>query len=201
MKHKIIALLCTSILVACGSPSVNYYRLAGNDALDAPVSIKQRTSTQMIVTVQLPDYLNTNNIAYQITENGIALAQYHLWAEAPDTAIARLLVNDLARQRPNIVWLTGETAVSYNGPSLLIALDQFNGRHDSNVLLTGQWIVRDKGQKLVASHPINIKLIQHGDGYEAMVRSLKQGLYQLSGQIAEEMPLSVQQNAYSGMKK
>ena len=187
MMRYLTALLPVLLLTACASQPMNYYRLAAQDAQSTPAA-GGAARTQIVLEVKLPDYLNTANIAYQRNDVGVTMAQSHLWAEAPEPAIARLLVNDLSKRMPQTAWLTGDTVASYRGTTILVSLDQFNGRYDGRAVISGQWLVRNAQQQLLAAYPINIEVTQYGDGYDALVRALNQGAHQLSAQIATQLP-------------
>lgn len=189
MMYRLAALLPVLLLAACASQPTNYYRLAAQDAQSTP-AVSGSARSQVVVSVNLPDYLNTANIAYQNSDVEISLAQNNLWAEAPEPAIARLLVNDLSKRLPQTAWLTGSTAASYRGTTILVALDQFNGRHDGHAVISGQWLIRDSNQQLLGAYPINIEVTQYGNGYDALVRALNQGVHQLSAQIGSQLPPS-----------
>ena len=188
MMRRLTALLPILLLAACASQPMNYYRLAAEDAQSTPATNNASRDAQIVLTVKLPDYLNTANIAYQRNDVGVDLAQSNLWAEAPQPAIARLLVNDLAKRMPQATWLTDNMVASTRGTTVLVSLDQFNGRYDGHAVISGQWLVRNSQQQLLGAYPINITVTQYGDGYDALVRALNQGVHQLAGQIASQLP-------------
>lgn len=187
MMCRLMAFLFVLLLAGCASEPTYYYRLAAPEAQNtiakAPVIDSHR-----VLRVSLPDYLSSANIAYQESDVAISLAQSNLWAEAPESALARLLINDLSIKVPQTLWQTHHTATGSPDTTLIVSLDQFNGRYDGRAVISGRWLLYDARQQLVAAHPINIEVMQQGDGYPALARALGEGAHQLAGQIADQLP-------------
>lgn len=193
MKPSAPALLLCLLLTACASEPMHYYHLAAADTpapSSASTPLRTTPSTErlpLVIEVRLPDYLNTANIAYQRSEAGMALAQNNRWAEAPETAIARLLTTRLAQQMPETHWQSASTRINERAMSVRILLDQFNGRYDGRAVLAGQWQLIDTKQTVLSTQAIHLEIAQHGDGYQALVQALNQGVAQLATQIATEL--------------
>ena len=188
---RFLVFLLPFLLLACASEPTNYYRLAVREA--APETPTKTLPTQeIIIEVRLPDYLNTDTIAYQKNDVSIVLAQNNRWVEAPEAAIAKALKTYFARTYPHINWLTSETAVATQGSRLLVSLDAFHGKSDGRALISGQWYWRTANQQLIATQAVHIEIPQRGNGYAALVRALSEGIEQLAAHMHSALSTSIE---------
>lgn len=173
-------------LAGCASaPEVHYYRLS-DETMATPQAVAVEGNIQL--SVRLPDYLNDRNIVYQSDDVTIAAARQNLWAEPPEQAIGRRLSAELGRLRPHYGWSTPLSGGGPRDPVLEVVFDQFNGRFNGRAVLSGHWLLRDGRSATPSRHPFRIEARQQGDGYPALVRALNQGLVELAGQIARQLP-------------
>ena len=176
-------------LAACGSSPVSqdrYYSLVlaadnGNAQGDA------KTNARLIVgPIELPDYLSNRGIAMQTGPNRIESANHHFWAESLDTAIAKVLTQDIAGRTDGIKveresgrWTRDEDC------RVRVEFDAFHPTNNSRVVSSGRyWISSEDSsdsQAFSLSHTLTI------DGYAHAVDALRSTLELLAQQIAENV--------------
>ncbi|EOW6759756.1 ABC-type transport auxiliary lipoprotein family protein, partial [Cronobacter malonaticus] len=69
--------------------------------------------------------------------------------------------------------------------TLNVNVTGFHGRYDGRVIVSGEWLLKHKGQLI--KRPFYTELKQQQDGYDAMVKTLAQAWQQQAKTIADEV--------------
>ena len=98
--HFIATIGILASLVACASNPAqdHYYSLVLASDNELMAINENKADRRMIVgPIQLARYLDQPGLPIQTSESQIQSANHHFWAEALDEAIAKVLVQDIAR--------------------------------------------------------------------------------------------------------
>ncbi|MCA1770656.1 MAG: ABC-type transport auxiliary lipoprotein family protein, partial [Halomonas sp.] len=81
-----------------------------------------------------------------------------------------------------------EAGVSEPGAlSLRLEIDRFQGRHDGQAVIGGQWQLRDAKGNLLAMDSLRVEAELDDDGYPALVRALGRGWDGAADELAEAL--------------
>ncbi|WP_051940434.1 PqiC family protein [Stenoxybacter acetivorans] len=161
-------------LTACAGNPISYYRLP-----DSSFQAASNSLPIVRIEVQTADFLNRSNLVYQDSPENVYFARQHLWSEPLNTMLAKAFANDLNRLPERRFAYTAAPAA--NTPILLIHIEDFQGSHTGYTHISGysQW----QDIKL-NTHNFDIHTAQQGNGYTAMVQSLRQGVRDAAKSIA-----------------
>ena len=186
------SMVCTGTLTAslllagcAGSSSTQFHRYTlPDESPSASESIRSQGQLQPVAVplVRLADYLSGDGIVMQTSDIEVQQAQGHLWAGN----LARQLTRQLRRQLASR--LGSENVLdrtSTSSATLLVQLDQFQGRHDGQAVVGGSYELRDASDNSVLKQDFHITEPLKNDGYPALVRALAAGWQQLAGQMAQ----------------
>lgn len=168
MKQYIIILL-VSMLSACASNKIDqqtrYYQLP-ESAFRAPA---QRAS-ELALQIVLAEPLANEHLLYQSDDHHLNFAQRNLWAAPLTDALAANLTNKLNQLSHHHAYLPQRHARA-DAPIIKVYLDRFQGTYRGETHISGyaQWA---NGTRI----PFSVHTPQYGDGYDAMLLSLNQGL-------------------------
>lgn len=184
---KILLLALTLILAACASDQViqnKYYLLADNATeTEAPPDLPL-----LVVTTELADYLNSNNLLYRSSETQVIYAKHNLWAQQLSQQLSYRVINHLAAKRIGYRPVTVNSALDLNATQqLYIYLQKFNGVYTGVAEIAGEWYLLDKQGQIVHHNFFHIDVPLQQDGYNALIHSLSEGVTQLSDSIVEKL--------------
>lgn len=137
--------------------------------------------------VTVAAYLENQGIAVLVDNNRLRIANHHYWAEAPETAITRVMHSDLNRLMQNFAVDNGqlgrETDWVFN---LDIHVDQFHGTDDGLAVFSGYWRLSDAENVLIRKR-FNLSAAIEEPGYAPLVSKLRQLLSELAQIQANEV--------------
>ncbi len=139
LKLKLMAVLCASILSACGSsPASNYYLL---NAVGTPQAAAQSPSLG-IGPIKIPEYLNRNGLVYNREGNLLHVASNERWAEPLANGVERVMGLNLGsllntENVQTFPW-PHKQKPDYGIQVSLISLDA----NDDQASLTAEWVVQ-----------------------------------------------------------
>ncbi|WP_444996386.1 PqiC family protein [Aliikangiella sp. IMCC44359] len=153
MKKIIIFLTVLFTLYGCSSNSVDktqYYLLNNNPLKTKSINNINHSNTQTqkaiyLNRIVLPDYLLQPRLVMKISTNQLHYAQYHLWAEALESSIPKVIINNL-NQNSESYYLTQTNQYSMDHQNLTIQIDHFYPTHESKVILSGQYWLANQNQ-------------------------------------------------------
>lgn len=168
-----VVLIC---LGACSSPSpVSYYQLA------APPPNKLNTQQQQaakyrlqLQPVKVANYLNGAGLVMQRSDVELIIASRHLWADALDQQLYRLLAEQLQTRLP-AYQLTQVSAA--DDVRLQLIIDRFHALENGVAIISGHYILSTGSAR--TTHPFSYQQPLAADGYPALVSALSAGWQQL----------------------
>ncbi len=186
--------IALAILTGCvgASDPASFYVIQPLPAITTNTSATSRTLA--IGPVKLPRMLDRPQIVTELDGNQVNLSEQHRWAEDLGDNLARVLGQNLAMRLHGID--VRSTSVRPAADFRLnLAFDQFGGRLGKSARLTGVSRVADQraacafiGATAVApAMPFNIEIAVAGPGYGDFVEALRQGVGNLSNQIAAQV--------------
>lgn len=176
MKQYAIYAVLACALTACasGQSATRYYQLP-DSAFHAPT----QRGGEVAVQVVLAEHLAGESLLYQTDDYHLNFAQKNLWATPLADALSANLANKLNARGVGI-FLPKKLLDNGNAPVLKVYFDRFQGTYLGETEISGyaQWA---NGTR----RPFAVKTAQQGDGYDAMVRSLNQGLTEVVRTMVE----------------
>lgn len=189
MKKSLIALALW--LTGCSSAvTLNYYQLPQSPeqgvTATTPVSSQSQQAVVIVEPVMVANYLNTNSLILQTSAVELHRTTQHLWLDALDQQLNRLVVNSLQSQLPAQL-VTSQALPVAGGSSqrLLLQIDEFHGTAEGKVLLRGRYSVLSGPQ--LKLYPFQIERLQAEEGYPAMVSTMGLAVADLTRQIAASL--------------
>ncbi|ELY4854191.1 membrane integrity-associated transporter subunit PqiC [Cronobacter turicensis] len=181
---KWLPLVAVALLSACSSTEeTTWYQLP---ASTAPVAHGASMNSQHLLWVEqvsVPDYLAGNGVVYQTTDVQYVIASQNLWASPLDQQLRNTLVTNLSATLPG--WVVSAQPLGAEQDTLNVNVTGFHGRYDGRVIVSGEWLLKHKGQLI--KRPFHTELKQQEDGYDAMVKTLAQAWQQQAKTIADEV--------------
>ncbi|CBA29724.1 membrane integrity-associated transporter subunit PqiC [Cronobacter turicensis] len=181
---KWLPLVAVALLSACSSTEeTTWYQLP---ASTAPVAHSASMNSQHLLWVEqvsVPDYLAGNGVVYQTTDVQYVIASQNLWASPLDQQLRNTLVTNLSATLPG--WVVSAQPLGAEQDTLNVNVTGFHGRYDGRVIVSGEWLLKHKGQLI--KRPFYTELKQQEDGYDAMVKTLAQAWQQQAKTIADEV--------------
>ncbi|EQA4281386.1 membrane integrity-associated transporter subunit PqiC [Cronobacter dublinensis] len=181
---KWLPLAAVMLLSACSSTEeTTWYQLP---ASTAPVARSTPANSQHLLWVEqvaVPDYLAGNGVVYQTTDVQYVIASQNLWASPLDQQLRNTLVTNLSATLPG--WVVSAQPLGAEQDTLNVNVTGFHGRYDGRVIVSGEWLLKHKGQLI--KRPFYTELKQQQDGYDAMVKTLAQAWEQQAKGIADEL--------------
>ena len=152
------------LLTACGGAAGQYYHLP-----DSGFELVQDARVPVLLKVVMPDSLNGESLVYQTSATQVHFTRQHQWSEEPAPAVAKSLANALNSQGGRYRYTVTSEG---RGPTLTVHIERFQGQYNGHTRVSGysQWSDGTPGRNF------DIETPQQGDGYDAMVQSLAEGL-------------------------
>jgi uncharacterized lipoprotein YmbA len=139
--------------------------------------------------VEIPDYLDRQQITTRNGPSRLELAEYDRWAEPLESNVARVLAENLSfllgTDLVSLFPWSGSTKVDYQ---VVVDLTRFEGTSEGKVTLAAHWSILDgeKRKVLVARKSYFTESANRAD-FESMVSAQSRLLGHLSREIASEI--------------
>lgn len=184
----VIGLICISACTTQPVKNVEYFILSNGNASSSPT--QQQKPIVVVNQIILPSYLDTSNLAMQLSDHQIYYSKQHFWAEPLKTGMTNALLEDLNGSNSNNVYLAKIDDAKVESPHKLgLHIRQFMPTYQSTVILNGQyWLVgpaSDKNQAEVYSFAYEVELEE--DGYRHSVSKMRALLRRLSTDILNKV--------------
>lgn len=192
MASRRIGIALAALLLAGGvagcastSPAPQRYTLPEGAAGAHPVAGADATHQLLVRPPRLAHYLDVDGLVMQLDDITLTEARGHQWAEALGRQLERGLRTRLATRLPDTRVLLDDGGARQTGLTLRLEVDRFQGRHDGQAVVGGQWQLRDAGGALLAMETFRVETELDADGYPALVHALGRGWDGVADQIAE----------------
>lgn len=172
MNKSIFILFTTLAFTACATPQTTAYFTLPDSRFVMPEHRIHETTLR----VELAEPFNQGGLVYQAEANRLHHARHHLWAQPLENALSARFANELNRHQGQVVYVplhqsqAQETAIIY--------IEAFNGNYQGYAHVQGY--IRFSNARV---RNFNVQVPQQGDGYEAMLEALSQGISQAIQQI------------------
>lgn len=184
-----LALVSTLALSGCSSgssPDSSHYYL-----LNKPTAAKSHkigktvtdAKTPVMVSVQMPEYLDSPYLVMQIDDHRMHYATFHMWAEPLADATETALLQDLNQSAQfQFIADKGDSAELTNEDAgLIIQLDYFHVAQSSEVILAGNYTYRG------SARPFFIETQMESDGFSHSVAKMRQLITELANAILADI--------------
>jgi hypothetical protein len=171
----LLSLIIMASLTACAAPTpVSYYQLTVPTAVAVPQQSTETTLSLMLHPVKVANYLNGAGLVMQRSEVELVIASRHLWADALDQQLYRLLVEQLQARLPKMP-LT--SARSINSVQLQLIIDRFHANDKGMAIVSGHYTISSASERI--TEPFSYEQALAADGYAALVTALSVSWQQL----------------------
>jgi len=188
IRMRLILALLPLFLSACavqnsGVESKLYLLSSNSDSFQKPAD----APVIGLKPVTVAEYLENQGIAVLVDNSRLRIANYHYWAEAPETAITRVMHSDLNRLMQNYAVDNGQLGREADWVfNLDIHVDQFHGTDDGLAVFSGYWRLSDT-EKVLLRKRFNLSAAIEEPGYAPLVSKLRQLLSELARMQVDEV--------------
>lgn len=194
MNKTTSLLICVLLFIsACSTQpveNVEYFILSNGGAVGKNAYNSEQKPQVLIETVSIPQYLDTTNLAMQLSNHQLYYSKQHFWAEPLKTGIINALVEDLNGQESQNVYVAGvKNSLRNSRYRLGLRIQQFMPTDQSTVKLNGQyWLVEpgnDSADSKIYAFAYEVDLNQ--DGYAHSVSKMRALVTKLSQDILKNI--------------
>ncbi|WP_372625904.1 membrane integrity-associated transporter subunit PqiC [Arsukibacterium sp.] len=179
----VLTMLLVGGLVACSSPPpVSYYQLSAPPPVLNPDQRQMPQYSLHLQPVMVANYLNGAGLVMQRSEVELVIASRHLWADALDQQMYRLLAEQLQARMPALQLSPVSIAADIR---LQLTVDRFHAQDDGMAVITGFYTLISGDKR--ASHSFSYRQPLTADGYPAMVSALSKGWQQLVDDLIAQL--------------
>jgi uncharacterized lipoprotein YmbA len=196
VRSTLLACGLSLVLPACigSSRPARFYTLAPLAVPDGRAA-GDADATLAVGPVEIPEYVDRNQIVTRAGEHGVAMAEFDRWAGPLEREITRCLVATLAdRLGPAHVAPWRSVAVGPGAPAhrVVVSISRFDGTLGQSIVLQGRWaLVAERGGQgpLVAREATITEKID-GAGYDALVAAMQRALVRFGREMADAIVTS-----------
>ncbi len=191
MKKLLLALVvlnaCASLLTGCASsPPTRFYVLSNLSQPARPALNTARDVAVGVGPVELPDYLDRQQIVTRSGQNELNLAEFDKWGETLKDNANQVLAENLAVLLPSKKVLTHpwkrSTALDYQ---VVVKITRFDHTEGGETVLQARWnILNGDGSKELLARETRYVERPDGTGYAATVAAMNRALAQFSRDVA-----------------
>ena len=180
--RKSLIILTVFWLAACSSSQSgkSYYQLPSTATEINPKGMISPDKQLQLTGVNVADYLNGLGIVYQTNDVKYVMASNNLWAGSLQQQLQQALIENVNASLPG--WLITGQHIQGSQKTLSVNVTGFHGRYDGTVIVRGDWMLSN-GDKILIK-PFDIQLMQQGDGYDNLVRTLAKAWEQQNDEMA-----------------
>ncbi len=144
-----------------------------------------------LMTVTVPDYLDTTDIVRRAASNQVIASSTGRWGERVSLGVTRALAVDLARRLPNVV--IESRSVYEPARRLLVDVERFEIDEDGRCTLTARWRVAALGDKVQSNSERGTFVeVATAKGDAAAALAMTSAIDRLATQVAATVETSVQ---------
>jgi len=194
-RRALLAILVAAGLAGCRSmlgletvPTRSYVLSAAAPPADGVAAAP--AAVVGLLPVVIPGYLDRMALVTREGDGRLQLASRDLWAEGLDRAIARVLVQDLTRMRPDrtfesFPWRRARKLDA----QISLTIERFEGPLGGEVELAARWdVYGPDGKTPVAARRASFREPSGAESYDALVAAMSRALTRLAEAVAESLP-------------
>ena len=175
-------------LAGCGGAPVKLYVLGDAAAPVAQTAAAVGRPALELKTVQMPDYLDNQDILIRGAAHEVVASPTGRWAERLSIGVTRALASDLAARLPGYVILSAPPAFGATPRQIHVDFDAFDARADGRVYLSARWsITAQSGEVLAASRVALVEPTQ-SQADVAIIAAMSRVLHRLADAVAASAP-------------
>lgn len=182
----------TLLLCGCGSFPLPKVYLLGDAVAPAPGVLNQGGLSEIgLMTVMVPDYLDSTDIIRRTAANQVISSENGRWGERISLGITDALAADLARRLPDVVI---ESQSAQESPRRLkVEVERFEIAEDGRCSITARWQVISTDGKILSNKEQGSFVLAASSGSDAAAaRAMTALIDQLAGQVALTVQASLQ---------
>jgi uncharacterized lipoprotein YmbA len=138
--------------------------------------------------VQLPDYLDNQDILIRGAGNEVVASLAGRWAERLSVGVTRALAADLAARLPGYVVVTASPAFGATPSQIHIDFDAFDARADGRIYLAARWSATSPSGGVLAASRAALVEAMEGTADGAVAAGMSRALHRLAEAIAASIP-------------
>lgn len=187
-RCKLALLLPVLLLAGCATPvvPVSKYLLTYPKLPDATLASGAQAPALAIRAVDVAAFLDGSGIVLQTTDQQIAVASQHRWAEPLERQLRRSLYAVLLQRLGRVAVFEWPATVA-DAAGLFIALDAFQGRHTGDVVIAGSWRLTSEEGDILIRRRFHLVRPLSANGYDALVVALSNGWQTIATRIADHI--------------
>jgi len=188
-KTIAIILAVLFVFIGCAStPPSRFYTLNSLKAAEPAKNLLSKKLSLALGPVEIPDYLDRQQIAVRTSQNEIVLSEFDRWAGSLRDNVADVLSENLSmlmgRDQVSIVpWVWG-VAYDYR---ISVNVVKFDIMPDGNVVLDADWTLLTKDGRRLTTRRDSVTEPIRKQTYESRVSAMSGALAVLSRNIADEL--------------
>ncbi|MDE5832582.1 MAG: ABC-type transport auxiliary lipoprotein family protein [Desulfovibrio sp.] len=195
MKREFV--IAVALLALCGcarSDPTNYYLL--ESGAEPVTTDKMPKTTLRIAQVEIPSYLNRNNIVSRVKgETMLIVAEFHLWAEPVGAGTRRVVEETLLKPmlEAGINVLPAGTA-SGGDYTLLLDIARLDGNFNEKAVLDCRWTLLNREERPIESGVYRAEEMVNGADYNALVATESELIRDMGRHLADALPGLINKN-------
>ncbi len=186
-----LAVLLSLGLTGCGGLAgapVKLYVLGDAAAPVATGAVPTDRPILELKTVQLPDYLDNQDILTRGAANEVVASVAGRWAERLSVGMTRALAADLGLRLPGYVLISAPPAFGATPRQIHVDVDAFDARADGRVYLAARWSITKTSGDLAASARVSLVEPVSAPGDVGLAAAMSRVLHRLADAIAASTP-------------
>ena len=140
--------------------------------------------------VQLPDYLDNQDILVRGAANEVVASAAGRWAERLSVGATRALAADLAVRLPGYVIVAAPPAFGATPSQIHVDVDAFDARADGRIYLSARWSMTSPSGGVLAAARAALVEKTEGQGDAAIAAAMSRVLHRLADAMAASLPAS-----------
>lgn len=171
----LLPLMIMLLLGACATPApVSYYQLTMPVSETSTSDNTPKRHLLQLQPIKVANYLNGAGLVMQRSEVELVVASRHLWADALDQQLYRLLAEQIRARLPGMELAMASDAATVR---IQLTIDRFHAQADGVAIISGYYSLESGKDRTTQAFSYQQPLA--ADGYPALVSALSQGWQQL----------------------
>ncbi|TAD87195.1 MAG: membrane integrity-associated transporter subunit PqiC [Alphaproteobacteria bacterium] len=188
---RAVALLLLFSVAGCGALSGPPVRLYVLGEIAPPVAALVDESGRpvfVLKTVQVPDYLDNQDMLTRALDNEVVASRSGRWAERLSIGMTRTLITALSERAPGYVLLAATPAFGAVPRQITVDIDAFDARADGQIFLAARWSIGSAGGDVAAGGRVGLVGSARALGDANLAAATTAILYRLADAIAVTLP-------------